>query len=229
MAMPSLNRWGHAQELRPQIRPGGVYIREDIHGAFNRFSAYLYGLADTLNAIGNGFRGAWESLAFTPTHFKVQSDPFITIRSSSARTGHSCSRATADRRRGTQWIREILAPDSARKNATTLNGDMTGAMFIPEGRGPTPWQAPAWNDDHLRLPKSPWLRSWILPSVWRRCAGDPAGLGGLPDPRDVADRRWPTGDWRSTRPWVLGRAIHQGRVGGPGDTDPSSIASRWTI
>jgi hypothetical protein len=37
------------EELLPVIRPGGLYICEDIHGAHNRFSAYLSGLASELN------------------------------------------------------------------------------------------------------------------------------------------------------------------------------------
>ncbi len=37
------------EEMLPFIRPGGVYICEDIHGCFNDFTAYAVGLADTMN------------------------------------------------------------------------------------------------------------------------------------------------------------------------------------
>ena len=37
------------EELLPHIRPGGVYLCEDIHGEYNQFAAYLHGMADMLN------------------------------------------------------------------------------------------------------------------------------------------------------------------------------------
>jgi hypothetical protein len=38
------------EELLPHLRPGGVYMCEDISWAFNEYSSYLYGIAQTLNA-----------------------------------------------------------------------------------------------------------------------------------------------------------------------------------
>jgi hypothetical protein len=38
------------EELFPFIAPGGVYICEDVHGTRNRFSSFIYGIADSLNA-----------------------------------------------------------------------------------------------------------------------------------------------------------------------------------
>jgi hypothetical protein len=38
------------EELLPHVRPGGVYVCEDIHGENNSFGAYLTGLASMLNA-----------------------------------------------------------------------------------------------------------------------------------------------------------------------------------
>lgn len=37
------------EEMLPHIRPGGVYLCEDIHGANNEFAAYIQGLASGLN------------------------------------------------------------------------------------------------------------------------------------------------------------------------------------
>lgn len=37
------------EELLPFLRPGGVYLCEDIHGTGNKFASYLHGLADRLN------------------------------------------------------------------------------------------------------------------------------------------------------------------------------------
>lgn len=39
------------EELLPRIRPGGVYICEDIHGRDNAFAAFVSGLADRLNGM----------------------------------------------------------------------------------------------------------------------------------------------------------------------------------
>jgi len=38
------------EEMLPHIRPGGVYVCEDIHGDNNEFAAYIYGLANGLNS-----------------------------------------------------------------------------------------------------------------------------------------------------------------------------------
>ncbi len=37
------------EEMLPYLRPGGVYICEDIHGSFDQFSSFIAGLADGLN------------------------------------------------------------------------------------------------------------------------------------------------------------------------------------
>jgi len=37
------------EELLPHLRPGGVYLCEDIHGAFNLFACYAQGLVHKLN------------------------------------------------------------------------------------------------------------------------------------------------------------------------------------
>jgi hypothetical protein len=42
------------EELLPHLRPGGVYICEDIHGTLNAFAAYVYGAAQNLNACDRG-------------------------------------------------------------------------------------------------------------------------------------------------------------------------------
>jgi hypothetical protein len=38
------------EELLPHLRPGGVFICEDVHKAGNRFAAFTHALADALNA-----------------------------------------------------------------------------------------------------------------------------------------------------------------------------------
>jgi hypothetical protein len=39
------------EEMLPNLRPGGVYLCEDVHGCFNRFSAFATGLVHELNRI----------------------------------------------------------------------------------------------------------------------------------------------------------------------------------
>jgi hypothetical protein len=39
------------EEMLPHLRPGGVYLCEDVHGAFNRFSGFATGLVNGLNGI----------------------------------------------------------------------------------------------------------------------------------------------------------------------------------
>jgi len=39
------------EEILPLIRPGGVYVCEDVHGKNNGFSAFVSGLADSLNGM----------------------------------------------------------------------------------------------------------------------------------------------------------------------------------
>jgi hypothetical protein len=36
------------EELLPHLRPGGVYLCEDVHGAFNRFASYVHRFAHDL-------------------------------------------------------------------------------------------------------------------------------------------------------------------------------------
>jgi SAM-dependent methyltransferase len=37
------------EELLPFVRPGGVYVCEDVHGRFNHFTAFVAGLVDEMN------------------------------------------------------------------------------------------------------------------------------------------------------------------------------------
>lgn len=56
------------EEMLQHIRPGGVYICEDIHGTFNNFSAYATGLVNELNSMSNNsqFQSAIHSIHFYP-------------------------------------------------------------------------------------------------------------------------------------------------------------------
>lgn len=39
------------EEMLPHLNPNGVYLCEDVHGAFNIYTAYVYGIANNLNAM----------------------------------------------------------------------------------------------------------------------------------------------------------------------------------
>ena len=55
------------EQMLQHIRPGGVYICEDIHGAFNKFSSYAAGLVNELNTMNNTqFQSAIHSIHFYP-------------------------------------------------------------------------------------------------------------------------------------------------------------------
>ena len=41
------------EELLPHLRPGGVYVCEDVHGSLNAFAAYVSGLIPHLDAYGH--------------------------------------------------------------------------------------------------------------------------------------------------------------------------------
>lgn len=55
------------EELLPHLRPGGVFLCEDVHGAHNRFASYASGLVGQLN---RSEARAGEELAATPTPFQ---------------------------------------------------------------------------------------------------------------------------------------------------------------
>jgi hypothetical protein len=62
------------EEMLPYLRPGGVYLCEDVHGCFNRFSAFATGLVKGLNAMNCisapplqvGFQQSINSIHFYP-------------------------------------------------------------------------------------------------------------------------------------------------------------------
>jgi len=75
------------EEILPHLRPGGVYICEDIHGIHNPFSQYAHGLADGLNAfhaaqgqkdmttVPTPFQAAIHSVHFYPYVLVVEKNP----------------------------------------------------------------------------------------------------------------------------------------------------------
>lgn len=102
------------EEMLPHLRPGGVYICEDIHGVLNGFSAFAHGLADNLNAASEPAPG--HELGFKPTPFQRATlsfhfYPFVCVIEKHA---HPLDQLVAPRR-GTEWqpfLAEVTgAPD----------------------------------------------------------------------------------------------------------------------
>ncbi len=57
------------EELLPHIRPGGVFICEDIHGINQQFGAYVAGMIQNLNA--TNLEAGWDhGLSFRSTPFQ---------------------------------------------------------------------------------------------------------------------------------------------------------------
>ena len=92
------------EEMLCHLRPGGVYICEDIHGICNPFAAYARSLADELNATAD-----WDvqeqEITCTATPFQaainsVHLYPFVVVieRGDSPLRGFSCQK------HGTKWL-----------------------------------------------------------------------------------------------------------------------------
>jgi len=62
------------EEMLPRIRPGGVYLCEDIHGINHGFAAYLQGMLNDLNAMRSG--GAGKPVQASPLQAAIQSIHF---------------------------------------------------------------------------------------------------------------------------------------------------------
>ncbi len=75
------------EEMLPHVRPGGVYLCEDIHdlhGRSNPFAAYVHGLAANLNSASPAPLNGNAAIAFTPSKFQETIDaihlyPFVAV------------------------------------------------------------------------------------------------------------------------------------------------------
>lgn len=92
------------EEMLPHLRPGGVFLCEDIHGDGNEFSTFVRAIADELNTIRWVSPVRDQALAAMPTPFQqaissVHLYPYIAVfeRSESSISQFTCTR------RGSQW------------------------------------------------------------------------------------------------------------------------------
>jgi hypothetical protein len=95
------------EELFAFMRPGGVYLCEDVHGGYDPFASYVHGLAHKLNDFvliedspqDNERRLVCERTLFQSTVNSIHLYPFVTVleRNSFMETQFIASK------RGTQW------------------------------------------------------------------------------------------------------------------------------
>jgi hypothetical protein len=97
------------EELLPHLRPGGVYICEDIHGQHSGFLAYLYGLQQELCSYevhldpARADRHLWSPAApFQTEVHSIHLYPFLAVIE---RRDAPIGEFVADRR-GTRWVPE---------------------------------------------------------------------------------------------------------------------------
>lgn len=94
------------EELLPHLRPGGVYLCEDICGVFNSFASYLYGFAHNLNASAQSQTGVdntrAEVIGATPLQSEVGSIHLYPYISVIERNEKSVSEFVS-LRRGNKW------------------------------------------------------------------------------------------------------------------------------
>jgi hypothetical protein len=89
------------EELLPMLRPGGVYICEDVHGSHNRFPGYIHGLSTQLNSmITDGPElSPVRTIGFQRAIQSVHLYAFLTVIEKS---NHDLGRLESIRR-GTEW------------------------------------------------------------------------------------------------------------------------------
>ncbi len=95
------------EELLPILRPGGVYLCEDVHWASNKFASYVHGMghrlndfrSNTLNADDDERRIVYDCTPFQAAVASIHLYPFVTV----------IERTASDRvelrapKRGSQW------------------------------------------------------------------------------------------------------------------------------
>ena len=75
------------EELLPHLRPGGVFVCEDVHGAFNKFASYMNGVIHNLNITesltanpqDDERRLHCKATGFQSAIHSIHSYPFVTV------------------------------------------------------------------------------------------------------------------------------------------------------
>lgn len=89
------------EEMLPQIRPGGIYLCEDVHGTLNEFAAFATGLVNDLNSWNRlpGNLLSCSSTQFQSIIHSIHFYPFIVVIEKRLELLPKLSAS----RRGTEW------------------------------------------------------------------------------------------------------------------------------
>jgi hypothetical protein len=92
------------EEMLPHLRPGGLYLCEDVHGSINGFNSYLNGLTAQLNASVRKVHDKEKGIVCSPTQFQadihsIHFYPFVTVIEKT----HSPVAQFAAPKHGTEW------------------------------------------------------------------------------------------------------------------------------
>jgi len=87
------------EEMFPHLRPGGVYICEDIHGRHNAFASYFSGYGDAMNATLKEGMAVLPANNFQKWCHAIHVYPFLIVIE---KRESPCTQFT-NTRRGTQW------------------------------------------------------------------------------------------------------------------------------
>ncbi len=89
------------EEMLPHLRPGGVYLCEDVQRTHHHFTAFVAGLADNLNAWGGdpSFSKPGKTLMFQRQVNSIHQYPFVTV----IEKNEAARNWLISERHGTQW------------------------------------------------------------------------------------------------------------------------------
>jgi hypothetical protein len=86
------------EEILPHLRPGGIYICEDVHGQFNPFQSYVSGLAAHLNSFITTDGLVCDAASFQ-SEISIHLYPFITV----IEKADNPPKQLTSEKHGTQW------------------------------------------------------------------------------------------------------------------------------
>ena len=115
--------------LLPHMRPGGVFVCEDVHGRYNPFVDYVYGLSHELHAYRAGTRPAegLEPKSFQRAIDSVHLYPFLVVIE----------------KRATQLDRFVCPQPRHGVAASRILGGQAGPILELRHRSPSPTPSPS--------------------------------------------------------------------------------------
>jgi SAM-dependent methyltransferase len=127
------------EEMLAHLRPGGIYICEDVHGTCNEFADYIHGITKSLNetTLKGGAKRDLFDLAVSPTEFQssiyaVHHYPFMVVieKTDSPVTEFVAPRHGTEWQPPTFWEAAQKAPAPGRRNSHAYGVPGTGQAFL---------------------------------------------------------------------------------------------------